>query len=86
MHCPFCGAADLEHDTRDLPYTWRGRTTTLPAIEGDWCAACGEGLIDVTNTDRFLALAHAFQQRIDAEHAADKWPWSPICRSSHPTS
>ena len=42
MKCPSCGAADLIHDTRDLPYTYKGETTTLPGVTGDFCPACGE--------------------------------------------
>jgi len=26
MKCPVCGAAELIHDTRDLPYTYKGET------------------------------------------------------------
>ena len=28
MKCPACGAAELLHDTRDVPYTYKGETTT----------------------------------------------------------
>ncbi|MCW3611357.1 type II toxin-antitoxin system MqsA family antitoxin, partial [Burkholderia cenocepacia] len=24
MKCPCCGAAELIHDTRDMPYTYKG--------------------------------------------------------------
>lgn len=30
MKCPVCGAAELIHDTRDLPYTYKGETTVIP--------------------------------------------------------
>ena len=29
MKCPVCGAAELIHDTRDLPYTYKGESTTI---------------------------------------------------------
>ena len=32
MKCPVCGAAELIHDTRDLPYTYKGEATTIPAV------------------------------------------------------
>ncbi len=32
MKCPVCGAAELIHDTRDLPSTYKGETTTIPAV------------------------------------------------------
>ncbi|MBF0166196.1 MAG: type II toxin-antitoxin system MqsA family antitoxin [Alphaproteobacteria bacterium] len=46
MKCPSCGAADLVHDTRDLPYTYKGETTTIPAVTGDFCPACGEAVVE----------------------------------------
>ena len=27
MKCPCCGAAELIHDTRDMPYIYKGETT-----------------------------------------------------------
>jgi HTH-type transcriptional regulator/antitoxin MqsA len=34
MKCPCCGAAELIHDTRDMPCTYKGETTTIPAVTG----------------------------------------------------
>ena len=34
MKCPVCSAAGLVHDTRDLPYTYKGETTLIPAVTG----------------------------------------------------
>lgn len=31
MKCPVCGAAELIHDSRDLPYTYEGETTIIIA-------------------------------------------------------
>ena len=42
MKCPCCAAAELVHDTRDMPYIYKGETTTIPAVTGDFCPACGE--------------------------------------------
>lgn len=30
------------HDTRDLPYTYTGEATVIPAVTGDFSPACGE--------------------------------------------
>jgi HTH-type transcriptional regulator / antitoxin MqsA len=46
MKCPACGSAELMHDTRDTPYTYKGESTTLPAVNGDFCPACGEAVLD----------------------------------------
>ena len=31
MKCPVCGAAELVHDVRDIPYTYKGKTTMKAA-------------------------------------------------------
>ena len=42
MKCPTCGEAKLVRDVRDMPYTSKGESTTLPSVTGDYCPACGE--------------------------------------------
>ena len=42
MKCPACGGAELAPDARDLPYTYKGETTTIVAVRGDFCPICGE--------------------------------------------
>ena len=39
MKCPCCGAAELIHDTRDMPFIYTGETTTIPAVTGDFFTA-----------------------------------------------
>ncbi len=34
MKCPCCGAAELIHDTRDVPYIYKGDATTILAVKG----------------------------------------------------
>ena len=53
MKCPCCGAAELIHDTRDLPYLYKGETTTIPAVTGDFCPACGEVILNREHGDRY---------------------------------
>jgi YgiT-type zinc finger domain-containing protein len=35
------------HDTRDMPYTYKGDSTTIEAVTGDFCPACGEVVMDM---------------------------------------
>lgn len=55
MKCPACGQATLVHDTRDLPYTYKGTTTTIPQVEADWCDACGESITGPAESRRVMA-------------------------------
>lgn len=50
MKCANCGEAELIRDTRDLPYTYKGESTVLEGVTGDWCPACGEGLFDAATS------------------------------------
>jgi len=68
MKCPCCGAAELIHDTRDMPYTYKGETTTMPAVTGDFCPACGEVLLDREHGDRYSELLGQFQRQVNAAY------------------
>ncbi len=66
MKCPVCGAAELIHDTRDLPYTYKGETTMISAVTADFCPACAESLTDMTETERVMREMQAFNKRVNA--------------------
>ena len=68
MKCPNCGAADLIHDTRDLPYTYKGESTTIPAVIGDFCPACGEIVFKREDGDRYSELLSQFQRQVNAAY------------------
>ena len=66
MNCPVCGAAELIHDTRDIPYTYKGETTLIPAVTADFCPACGESIADLAETDRLMREMLAFNKQVNA--------------------
>lgn len=66
MKCPVCGAAELIHDTRDLPYTYKGETTTIPAVTGEFCPACDESITDMAETERVMREMQAFNKQANA--------------------
>ncbi len=68
MKCASCGAAELIHDTRELPYTYKGETTAIPAVTGDFCPACGEVVLDRENGDRYSELLGQFQRQVNAAY------------------
>jgi HTH-type transcriptional regulator/antitoxin MqsA len=70
MKCPVCGAAELIHDTRDETYTYKGETTVIPAVTGDYCPACSEVLLDREQGDRYSELVGAFQRQVNAAFVA----------------
>jgi len=66
MKCPVCGAADLIHDTRDLPYTYKGEFTTISAVTADFCPACDESITDLLETERVMREMQAFNKQVNA--------------------
>ena len=66
MICPVCGVAALEHETRDLPYSYRKDFTSIPAVTGDFCPACGDAPLDASESARVSAAMLALKEQIDA--------------------
>ncbi|MCW5230639.1 type II toxin-antitoxin system MqsA family antitoxin [Verminephrobacter eiseniae] len=68
MKCPCCGAAALIHDTRDMRYTYKGESTTVPTVTGGFCAACGEVVLDREHGDRYSEWVGSFQRQVNAAY------------------
>lgn len=66
MKCPVCGTAELIHDTRDLPYTYKGETTIIAAVTGDFCPACSESILDASESNRVMRDMSAFSRQVNA--------------------
>ncbi|MBX9772133.1 MAG: type II toxin-antitoxin system MqsA family antitoxin, partial [Candidatus Obscuribacterales bacterium] len=66
MKCPTCGEAKLVRDVRDMPYTYKGESTTLPAVTGDYCPACGEVVLDRSESVRAGELMVEFNKQVNA--------------------
>lgn len=66
MKCPSCAAAELLHDTRDMPYTYKGETTLIPAVTGDFCPVCGECVLDLPESIRTSAAMLDFNKQVNA--------------------
>lgn len=66
MRCPVCGAADLVHDVRDLSYSYKGETTAIVAVVGDYCPVCGESVLEANESARVSAVMLAFNRQVNA--------------------
>lgn len=66
MKCPECGAAELVRDTRDVPYAYKGMTTTIADVTGDFCPACDEAILKGADWDRYGAAVAAFHKEVNA--------------------
>jgi HTH-type transcriptional regulator / antitoxin MqsA len=66
MKCPSCGAKKLVHYTRDVPYIYKGESTVLHQVTGDFCAACDELVLDAAESRRTMNLMLAFNKQVNA--------------------
>ena len=66
MKCPACGGAELLHDTRNLPYTYKGKKTVIPSVTGDFCPACAESVLDAAESERVMREMLAFNRQVNA--------------------
>ena len=66
MQCPSCGAARLARGTRDIAYTYKGETTTIPAVRGGFCPACGESVLAAAESKRVSAAMLEFNKQVNA--------------------
>ena len=66
MKCPSCSQRKLVPGTRDIPYTYKGETTTIPAVRGDFCPACGESVLAAPEASRVGVAMLEFNKQVNA--------------------
>lgn len=66
MKCPICFSAELVHDTRNVPYTYKAESTVIPAVTGDFCPACGEAVFDKSESVRVSGAMLEFNKQVNA--------------------
>ncbi|QDQ27411.1 YgiT-type zinc finger protein [Chitinimonas arctica] len=72
MKCPNCGAAELIHDTRDLPYAYKGETGVIRAVTGDFCPVCAESILDAAESSRVMCEMRAQQAFTSRRQVSDE--------------
>ena len=84
MKFPICGAEELIRDTRDVPYTYKGETTTIADVTADFCPACGEAVLDREQGNQYSEAGGLFQQRVNtltAETLAKSERGEDVCKA-----
>ena len=56
----------MVRDTREVPYTYKGESTVLPQVTGEFCAACDESVLDADESRRTMSLMLAFNKQVNA--------------------
>jgi HTH-type transcriptional regulator / antitoxin MqsA len=65
MKCPNCGSLKMVRDIRDVPYTYKSESTTLPQVTGDFFRACDEYILDAAESRRTMNLMLAFNKQVN---------------------
>jgi len=66
MRCPACGVAELVRDTRDISYMYKGESTIISLVTGDFCPACGEAVLEKSQSERISSLMLKFNKQVNA--------------------
>lgn len=73
MKCPCCGGAKLVKDTRDIPYIYKGMSTMIAAVTGEFCPKCEEVVLKREQADRYSEQVGAFQRQVNSEYFDPKY-------------
>lgn len=60
--CPVCGGAELVADCRSITATIKGQEIAVPDVCANFYPACGEGILDRANSDRYDAALTLVRQ------------------------
>ncbi|MEI6708094.1 MAG: type II TA system antitoxin MqsA family protein [Methylococcales bacterium] len=66
MKCLACGAVELITDTRDMPYTYKGESTVIEAVTGDYCPACDDVVLNAQESQRVSVAMLNFNKQVNA--------------------
>lgn len=66
LKCPNCGVSPLVHALRDMPYTYKGKSTLIPEVAAEFCIGCKEVMFTRGEEEHYGELIQAFQRQVDA--------------------
>ena len=69
MKCPTCGIGNLVLDTRDMPYSYKGKSTTIRDVTGRYCdnPECREVVMELGESIRTTQEMLAFNKKVNAK-------------------
>lgn len=65
MKCPHC-SHEMQAQTSDRPYSYKGHSTVIPAVTGDHCGRCAETVLDGDESTRVSAAMLKFNKQVNA--------------------
>ena len=69
MKCPACGIGNLVLDTRDMPYTYKGKATVIRNVKGRYCdnPECREVIMEAGESVRASKEMLAVNKKVNAD-------------------
>lgn len=69
MKCPTCGIGKLVAATRDVPYTYKGKSTAIKAVKGQYCdnPKCREIVLEMSESVRTSREMLVFNKRVNTK-------------------
>jgi len=65
MQCPICGNGNLVDQVIDMPYIYKGRTTSIKSVSGKSCCDCGEFVLNMAESNRVSKEMLEFNKEIN---------------------
>lgn len=66
MKCISCGEAEMVRESRDVLFTYKGQTTTIQGVNGEFCPACDESIHDSDQSKSLNAAMLAFTREVNS--------------------
>jgi HTH-type transcriptional regulator/antitoxin MqsA len=66
MTCLACGAVELVTDTRELTYIYKGESTVIENVTGEFCPACDEVVLNAGESQRVSVAMLSFNKQVNA--------------------
>lgn len=65
MKCIECGKAKMVHEVREVPYIYKGHSTSIPKVGGYFCGACDESLHSPEESEYLNSAMLAFNREVN---------------------
>jgi HTH-type transcriptional regulator/antitoxin MqsA len=66
MKCPICGEQDLAYGSQSMEYSYKGESIIIADVQGEYCPACGEGVLDMDESKRVNEIILTFNKQVNA--------------------
>ena len=63
-NCSVCGGASCEYKTKEIPFTYKGKTISIQQ-PGEWCDVCGEGVLSEKDMHATMKQMQTHKAKVD---------------------